>query len=130
LRGSHPSWLYSCVIDFLCIQIQLFNDNRWWMNEWLWFYNIDDSNHDSDHWSWNITSLSLSLLTESVQNIQAGKAGKVTGLIRVVHLLNQNKVMVSLNPITSSSLLFLSSSSISSYPSSLSWSPYMICISS
>jgi len=64
--------------------------------------------------------LSLSLLTESVQNIQAGKAGKVTGLIRVVHLLNQNKVMVSLNPITSSSLLFLSSSSISSYPSSLS----------
>jgi len=39
----------------------------------------------------------LSLL-DSLQHIPAGKAGKVTGLIRVVHLLLQNKPMVGETP--------------------------------
>lgn len=43
----------------------------------------------------------MSLITDSLQHIPAGKAGKVTGLIRVVHLLLQNKPMVSYSIVSS-----------------------------
>jgi hypothetical protein len=48
-----------------------------------------------------IIMMMMSLITDSLQHIPAGKAGKVTGLIRVVHLLLQNKPMVSYSIVSS-----------------------------